>query len=83
MIEDVVNNYEEYVLGRETGEALIDKLSVQTNQDVDHLSQEVLAGLVQSVFNCIYQRFGEDEAEEFIKVHQETVSLNYVQQTSQ
>ena len=83
MIEDVVNNYEEYVLGRETGEALIDKLSVQTNQDVDHLSQEVLAGLVQSVFNCIYQRFGKDEAEEFIKVHQETVSLNYVQQAGQ
>ncbi len=83
MIEDVVKNYEEYVLGRETGETLIDKLSVQTNQDVDNLSQEVLAGLVQSVFNCIYQRFGKDEAEEFIKVHQETVSLNYVQQAGQ
>ena len=83
MIEDVVKNYEEYVLGRETGEALIDKLSVQTNQDVDHLSQEVLAGLIQSIFNCIYKRFGEDEAGEFIKVHQETVSINYGQLTGQ
>jgi len=81
MIEDVVKNYEEYILGRETGEAVIDKLTIQTNQDVDHLSQEVLAGLVQSIFNRIYRQFGEDEAEEFIKVHHQTVSLNYSQQT--
>ena len=64
MIEDVVKNYEEYVLGRETGEAVIDKLTVQTNRDVDQLSQEVLAGLVQSIFDNIYRRFGEDEAED-------------------
>ncbi len=83
MIEDVVKNYEEYVLGRETGEAVIDKLTVQTNRDVDQLSQEVLAGLVQSIFDNIYRRFGEDEAEEFIKVHKETVSLNYSQQSGQ